>query len=81
MTTWESLVSKFVKDARKSPNFNFEKTVDLIDANDQDGLIKCLLTCARDTFPLYLVPPCTEHDWIPLITEELNKIDYYDDNN
>jgi hypothetical protein len=41
--------------------------------NDQEGLIKLLLKYAKDTFPLYFVPPYTERNWIPIILEELNE--------
>lgn len=68
---WELLVREFVKDARKSPRFDFEKTVKLM--NDQEGLIKLLLKYAKDTFPLYFVPPYTERNWIPIILNELNE--------
>ena len=68
-----SEISRFVKDARKSKNFDFEKTLELINANDQDGLIKLLLNLAKETFPFYSVPPYTEHNLILIIREEINK--------
>ena len=66
-------ISRLVNNARESPNFDLKKTLELINANDKDGLINSLLKWTKEIFPLYSVPPCTEHNCIPLILEEINK--------
>ena len=79
---WKNFISKFVNDARGSPNFDFQKTVELIDANDQDSLLKLLLTYAIDTYPhyvspvynIFLRPPYSEYNCIPVIKDEINKV-------
>ena len=80
----QSEISKFINIARKSPNFDVKKTMEFIDANDKDGLFNLLLKWVRDTFPHYfVVPESYQHhipvikdDWMPIIMEEINKVDY-----
>jgi hypothetical protein len=66
-------ISRLVNNARESPNFDLEKTLNLINTNDKEGLITSLLTWAKEIFPLYSVPSYTEQNLIPVILEEINK--------
>jgi hypothetical protein len=66
-------ISRLVNNARESPNFDLEKTLNLINTNDQEGLITSLITWVKEIFPLYSVPSYSEQNLIPVILEEINK--------
>lgn len=73
-TKWEDLVERLVCDAHKSSQFDSKSIQELIDLNYQTGLEILLVKWARDTFPLYLAPPYSEHNWIPIIQAQINML-------
>jgi hypothetical protein len=79
--TLKSEISRLINVARKSPDFDVKKIMELIDANDKDGLFKLVLNWIRYTFPSYfVVEPCYQDHipviqdyWLPIIMDEINK--------
>jgi hypothetical protein len=77
--TLKSEISRLINVARKSPDFDVKKIVELI--NDKDALFDLLLKWIRYTFPSYfMVEPCYQHHipviqdyWVPIIMVEINK--------
>lgn len=66
---WKSLVRQFYTDASESLHFNEEEVQRLLSIQDQPGLVRLLHHWAQEKNSLYLIPPFTEHNWLPIIQE------------
>lgn len=85
-TSWQELVARLVCDASKSSQFDTKSIQELIDRaqcpmlgdpiNYHADIEILLVKWARDTFPLYLSPPYSEYNWIPIIQAQINMLNH-----